>query len=150
MPTNRLIRFLLCLLLTFGTALGLGGCYNAGIENYKSVAPGANLDLQGLELRSISVVTAAKDQPGRLLGIVYNRTGEDVGLVIKDGNDALDLNVPANGQLGFDTSEHILQSTENPPGARTNLTVQAKGHSEVIDVPVLDGTLSQYAPYVPK
>lgn len=150
MPSIRLIRSLLCLLLVFLTPLGLGGCYNAGIGSYKSVAPGANLDLQGLELRSISVVTAAKNLPGRLLGMVYNRTGEDIGLVIKDSNNALDLKVPANGQLGFDTSQHILQSTENPPGARTNLTVEAKGHSEVIDVPVLDGTLSQYAPYVPK
>lgn len=150
MSLTRLIRALLCFLLAFGTAVGLSGCYNAGVENYKSVAPGANLDLQGLELRSISVVTAAKDSPGRLLGMVFNRTGEDIALVIKDKNNTMDLTVPAHGQIGFDTSEHILQSTENAPGARTDLTVEAKGKSEVFDVPVLDGTLSQYAPYVPE
>ncbi|UTT68769.1 hypothetical protein NMQ03_16300 [Arthrobacter sp. DNA4] len=150
MSSSRIIRFLLCLLLAFGTALGVSGCYNSGVQNYKSVAPGANLDLAGLELRSISVVAAAKEQPGRLLGMIFNPTSEDIRLVIRDRDNRMDLIVPANGQIGFDTSEHILQSTENPPGARTDLTLQAKGKSEVMDVPVLDGTLSQYAPYVPK
>ncbi|HKU04178.1 MAG TPA: hypothetical protein VJQ80_15335 [Arthrobacter sp.] len=150
MSSTRLIRLLLCLLLAFGTATGVSGCYNSGVQNYKSVAPGANLDVAGLELRSISVVTAAEDQPGRLLGMVFNRTGEDIGLMVKDRNDSVDMTVPANDQIGFDTSVHILKSTENPPGARTGLTVGAKGKSEVMDVPVLDGTLSQYAPYVPK
>jgi hypothetical protein len=96
------------------------------------------------------VVAAAKEQPGRLLGMIFNPTSEDIRLVIRDRDNRMDLIVPANGQIGFDTSEHILQSTENPPGARTDLTLQAKGKSEVMDVPVLDGTLSQYAPYVPK
>lgn len=150
MSFKSVARYLICMLLVFSTAVGLSGCYNAGIGSYKGVAPGANNDLEGLELRSISVVAAAKDQPGRLLGMVFNRTAEDIGLVIRDRNDSMNLTVPAKGQIGFDTSEHILQSTENPPGARTDLTVEAKGTSEVIDVPVLDGTLSQYAPYVPK
>ena len=150
MSLKRVIHCLSCILLVLGTAVGLSGCYNSGVQNYKSVATGANLDLEGLELRSISVVSAAQDQPGRLLGMVFNSTGADIPLVIRDRNNSVDLTVPAHGQIGFDTSEHILQSTEDPPGARTDLTIEAKGRSKVLDVPVLDGTLSQYAPYVPK
>lgn len=150
MRLKRVVRCLTSILLVLPATLGLSGCYNAGADTYKSVAPGSNLDIQGLELRSISIVSAAEDKPGRLLGTVFNTTGEDIGLVIRDRNDTVQVTVPAKGNIGFDTTELILQSTEDPPGARTNLTVEAKADSKVTDIPVLDGTLSQYAPYVPE
>lgn len=150
MRVKKVIRSFISAVLVLLGALALSGCYNAGADNYKSVAPGSNLDLQGLELRSISIISAAENKPGRLLGTVFNTTAEDIGLVIRDKDDTVQVTVPAKGKIGFDTAEHILQSTQDPPGARTNLTIEAKGDSKVTDVPVLDGTLSQYAPYVPK
>ncbi|MDQ0756630.1 hypothetical protein [Arthrobacter sp. B3I4] len=150
MASNRLIRCVRTILLALVTVLALSGCYNSGSENYKSVAVGSNLNLAGLELRSISIASRAENQPGRLLGAVFNPTGEDIKLTIGDRDNSLDLTVPAKGQLPFDTAVHILQTTDEPPGARTDLTVGAKGEKSVLNVPVLDGTLEQYAPYVPK
>lgn len=137
-------------LLALAAVLALSGCYNSGSENYKSVAVGSNLNLAGLELRSISVVSRAENEPGRLLGAIFNTTGADIKLAIRDRDDALDLSVPAQGQLAFDSSVNIMQTTDEPPGARTNLTIEIQGQKSVLDVPVLDGTLEQYAPYVPK
>jgi hypothetical protein len=147
--TRKAARFT-GLLLALGTISGLGACSAQPEESYNAIAVGSDLDFEGLRLRSISVVTAAENQPGRLLGTIFNSTNEEIEFIIRDPANALSLNVPANGQLTFDEAVHILSTTEDRPGARTNLTIEAKGQNTVLDVPVLDGTLDQYAPYVPK
>ncbi|BCW17443.1 hypothetical protein NtRootA9_01510 [Arthrobacter sp. NtRootA9] len=103
-----------------------------------------------MELRSVFVVTAAEGKPGRLLGTIFNTTGEDVGLVIADTDEEVSVSVPAGGRVEFDSSPTLLKSTEARPGARTDLTLRARGDTVTVDVAVVDGTLDQYAPYVPR
>jgi hypothetical protein len=147
-PTRKATR--LCgVLLALGAISALGACSGQPEESYNAIAVGSDLDFEGLRLRSISVVTAAENEPGRLLGTIFNSTGEEIEFVIRDPDNVLPLSVPANGQLTFDEAVHILGTTEDRPGARTDLTIEVKDQNTVLDVPVLDGTLEQFAPYVP-
>jgi hypothetical protein len=128
----------------------LAGCTPPPDEDHYAVAVGSNKDFAGLELRSVFIVTAAENEPGRILGTVFNTTGEDIDLVIADRDDELPVSIPAEGRVEFDTSRVVLNSTEARPGARTDLTVQVEGETASFDVAVVDGTLEQYAPYVPE
>ena len=128
----------------------LVGCSPLAEEDHYAVAVGSDRDFAGLELRSVFVVTAAEGKPGRLLGTIFNTTGEDVGLVIADTDEEVPVSVPAGGRVEFDSSPTLLQSTEARPGARTDLTLRVRGDTVTLDVAVVDGTLDQYAPYVPR
>lgn len=134
----------------FGAALLMTGCTPPADEDRYAIAVGSNKDFAGLELRSIFVVTSGENQPGRILGTIFNTTGQNVELVIGDRDDALPVSVPAGGKVEFQNTPFVLDSTEARPGARTDLTVKAQGDTMIFDVAVLDGTLEQYAPYVPR
>lgn len=137
-------------LATWTAAVLLAGCTPPATEDHYAVAVGSNKDFAGLELRSVFIVSAAENKPGRILGTIFNTTGEDVDLVIGDRDDELPVTIPASGKVEFDTSRTVLSSTEARPGARTDLTIKAQGETASFDVAVVDGTLEQYAPYVPE
>lgn len=131
-------------------ALLLTGCTPPPEEDLYAIAVGSDKDFAGLELRSIFIVTSGENEPGRILGTIFNKTGENVDLVIGDRDEELPVSIPAGGKVEFQDSSVVLSSTEARPGARTDLTVKAQGDTTNFDVAVLDGTLEQYAPYVPK
>ncbi len=131
-------------------AMLLTGCTPPADEDRYAVAVGSDKDFAGLELRSVFIVASGENEPGRILGTVFNTTGENVDLVIGDRDDELPVSIPAGGKVEFQDSPVVLSSTEASPGARTDLTVTAQGDTTSFDVAVLDGTLEQYAPYVPK
>jgi len=128
----------------------LMGCTPPPDEDHYAIAVGSNKDFAGLELRSIFIVTSAENEPGRILGTIFNKTDENVDLIIGDRDDELPVSIPAGGKMEFQDSPAVLSSTEARPGARTDLTIEAQGDTTSFDVAVLDGTLEQYAPYVPK
>ncbi|MFJ6155828.1 hypothetical protein ACIQF8_07115 [Pseudarthrobacter sp. NPDC092184] len=130
-------------------ALLLTACTPPPDEDQYAIAVGSNKDFAGLELRSIFIVTAAENEPGRILGTIFNKTDESIDLVIGDRDDELPMSIPAGEKLEFQDSPTVLTSTEASPGARTALTVSTQGDTTSFDVAVLDGTLEQYAPYVP-
>ena len=147
---NRARRFLAAMLAPGIAALLLTGCTPPPEEDHYAIAVGSHKDFAGLELRSIFIVTSAENEPGRILGTVFNKTDENVNLVIGDRDDELPLSIPAGGKVEFQDSPTVLNSTEARPGARTDLTVKVRGDTTSFDVAVLDGTLEQYAPYVPE
>lgn len=147
---NNAKRALAALLAPGIVTLLLTGCTPPPDEDHYAIAVGSNKDFAGLELRSIFIVTSAENEPGRILGTIFNKTTENMDLVIGDRDDELPLNIPAGGKVEFQDVPTVLSSTEARPGARTDLTVKAQGDTTSFDVAVLDGTLEQYAPYVPK
>lgn len=131
-------------------ALLLTACTPPPDEDRYAIAVGSDKDFAGLEMRSIFIVTAAENEPGRVLGTIFNKTDENIELIIGDSDDELPVNIPAGGKVEFQDLPIVLSSTEARPGARADLTVEAMGDTTSFDVAVLDGTLEQYAPYVPK
>lgn len=131
-------------------ALLLTGCTPPPDEDQYAIAVGSDKDFAGLELRSIFIVTSAENEPGRILGTIFNKTGENVDLTLGDSDEELPVSIPAGEKIEFQDSSLVLRSTEAAPGARTDLTVKTQGNTTNFDVAVLDGALEQYAPYVPK
>lgn len=134
--------------LTVIAALAMTGC-SAPEETRDAIATGEDGQVGVVELRSMLVVSAAEGEPGRLLGTLDNESSAAVEVMISDADDQVAVTVPANGQYPLDTNEEILGTVEEPPGALTEITLTTPSESTTLDVPVLDGTLDQYEPYLP-
>ncbi len=100
-------------------------------------------------------VASAGEGPAALVARIVN-TGTDAATVeISDqGSSGLSGSFdvdPAStldvGPTGEDGPE--VDSLDSPPGTVLEMTIATGGRSTTVAVPVLDGTLEQYAPYVP-
>lgn len=118
-------------------------------EDLDAVAVGVDGDVGQVDVRSLLIVSTARSEPGRLLGTLSNTAGTEAQVTIADSDEDLPLTVPPNGDITFDTQETLLESVAEPPGARVPLTVTSGSESVELLVPVVDGTLDQYRPYVP-
>ncbi|WP_183044501.1 hypothetical protein [Pseudarthrobacter phenanthrenivorans] len=70
-------------------------------------------------------------------------------VTIADPDDKVSVAVNGDSSHEFDTNPAILESVEDIPGSRVTLTISAGPDSQELQVPVLDGTLEAYRPYLP-
>jgi hypothetical protein len=129
--------------------LFLAACSGAPEEDTYAIANGVNAEVAGIEIRSLLIVSAAESEPGRLLGTLFNRSEEAVEVAISDADDKVAVVVEADTSHGFDTNPAILNSVSDIPGSRVTVTISAGADTEELQVPVLDGTLEAYRPYLP-
>lgn len=129
--------------------LGLSGCYGAPEEDRYAIANGANAEVGSIEVRSLLIVASDKNEPGRLLATLFNTSDEPVDVTLSDENDSITVRVEGNGDLGLDTNPVIFASVSDIPGSRVPVTVKVGTASAKVDIPVLDGTLEAYRPYLP-
>jgi hypothetical protein len=129
--------------------LFLAACSGAPEEDTYAITNGVNADVGGIEIRSLLIVSAAESEPGRLLGTLFNRSQETVEVSIADADDKFAVSLEGETNHGFDTNPATLDSIEDIPGSLVTLTVSAAGDKEELQVPVLDGTLEAYRPYLP-
>ncbi|BBE24602.1 hypothetical protein MN0502_34850 (plasmid) [Arthrobacter sp. MN05-02] len=102
-----------------------------------------------LDLRSVLLVTDEEDSPARLLGTFENNGDQPVEVRISDEDEDVTVMVPAQGSVGLDTVETLLRTAGDAPGARTTLTATTDAGDVDLLVPVVDGTLDPYKPYLP-
>ncbi|PNI07304.1 hypothetical protein CXX84_17145 [Arthrobacter sp. AFG7.2] len=114
-----------------------------------AIANGVDAEVGGIEVRSLLIVSAAESEPGRLLGTLFNRSQEAVEVSLSDADDKVAVVVEGNTNHGFDTNPAILDSVGDIPGSRVTVTISAGAETEELQVPVLDGTLEAYRPYLP-
>lgn len=156
--TNRALHGKLALT---AAALGVGlltaGCGyitpQATNEQY-AASDGIVADLGPLQLRNILIVSAGEDQPGRLLGAVYNSSSQDVTLTVNGAEGSqTEVAVKANDYtlLNDTTDEAILSTTGDIPGSLVDIKISEDGTnvSNTVKVPVLDTTLEEYKEYLP-
>jgi hypothetical protein len=129
----------------------------APIETTRPYSPsdGLRVDLTD-DLRAVNLlmITAGEGEPGKLVGAFANDSSEDVEFrIAPEGGAALSVPVDAQDAVylgsedGFDAQ---LGSVPVPPGAVLPMTVSVStGEEQTVPVPVVDGTLEEYAPYVP-
>jgi len=144
--TTKIFRLIPALAVATGL---LTGCYNPSDGDRDPIALGADLNFSGLQLRSVLIVTSGQNEPGRVLGTIFNTTPTDIQMVLADSDEQHPVKIPALGHVEFDQSALIFNSTQEPPGARTDLQVTAKGQQATINVPIQNGTFDQYRPYIP-
>lgn len=95
-------------------ALLLTACTPPPDEDRYAIAVGSDKDFAGLEMRSIFIVTAAENEPGRVLGTIFNKTDENIELIIGDSDDELPVNIPAGERLNSRICR--LSSAAQKPG----------------------------------
>ena len=145
-PTRSPVRR--SFVLTLLAALTVTGC-SAPEETRGAIASGEDGQVGVVQLRSMLLVSADEGEPGRLLGTLVNEFSAPVEVMITDSDDQVVVTVPADGQYQLDTDEEILATVEEPPGALTEISFTTPTESTALDVPVLDGTLDPYKPYLP-
>ncbi|MFJ5957668.1 hypothetical protein ACIQC5_17140 [Paenarthrobacter sp. NPDC092416] len=141
-------------------AIGVGllsvtGCgfVNAQQTSHQySASDGIKADLGQLQLRNILIVASGENQPGRVIGAVFNKSSSDATLTISGSNGAqTEIPVKANSEtyLNDDADAAVLSSAGTIPGGLTPVTIRSGSDSAKINVPVVDGTLPEYAKYLP-
>ncbi|HSU48574.1 MAG TPA: hypothetical protein VLJ40_16875 [Arthrobacter sp.] len=119
-----------------------------------SASDGIRADLGPLQLRNILIVSKGENEPGRLIGAVYNSSSKDVKLTVNGAKGSqTEVPVKANGYtlLNQDSDAAVLSTTGGKPGSLVELKVSENGTnvSNTVKVPVLDATLKEYKDYVP-
>ena len=119
-----------------------------------SASDGIRADLGPLQLRNILIVSSGENEPGRLIGAVYNSSSKDVKLTVNGAKGSqTEIPVKANSRtfLNEDTDPAILSTTGGKPGSLVDVKISENGTNvtSTVKVPVLDATLKEYKDYVP-
>lgn len=122
-------------------------------EQYQQ-SDGIVADLGPLKLSNMLIVSAGEDQPGRVIGAVYNSSSQDVKLTIS-GAEGSRTEVPVKAGsytlLNQSSDEAILSTSGGIPGSLVDVKVSEDGTnvSNTVKVPVVDATLPEYKEYLP-
>ncbi|WP_281453104.1 hypothetical protein [Paenarthrobacter nitroguajacolicus] len=141
-------------------AIGVGllsvtGCgfVNAQQTSHQySASDGVRADLGKLQLRNMLIVASGEKEPGRVIGAVFNQSSSDATLTLSGANGAqTEIPVKAMSETYLnDTADAAILSTAGViPGGLTPVTIRSGSDSATINVPVVDGTLPEYAKYLP-
>ncbi|WP_208012559.1 hypothetical protein [Cellulomonas shaoxiangyii] len=146
--------------LALASAAVLAGCSATNqITTISDYPPSDGVAITVDEVRALNllVVTEAEGAPGLLVGALSNTSGEDTTVTLTvEGGEAVEVDVPSAGTVlmgGTDapgryrTAEVPVAAVAAPPGGMTSVTISTPaGGSSSVSVPVLDGTLAEYAP----
>ena len=116
-----------------------------------SASDGIRADLGPLQLRNILIVSAGEDEPGRLIGAVYNSSSKLTVNGAKGSQTQVSVKANSSTVLTENSDAAILSTTGGKPGSLVDLKISENGTnvSDTIKVPVLDATLQEYKGYVP-
>jgi hypothetical protein len=144
------------------TATGCGYINAQQTTHVYSASDGVRADVGSLQLRNMLIVSAdsaatssasagTAGGPGRLVGTVFNPTEQDMTLTFKDGSSTVRIDVPKKGevQLAKPGSNVSLSHAGGIPGALAKVSFTAGSTSQDVQVPIVDGTLSEYRQYIP-
>jgi len=141
-------------------AIGVGllsvtGCgfVNAQQTSHQySASDGVRADLGQLELRNMLIVASGENQPGRVIGAVFNKSNSDATLTISGANGSqTEIPVKANSEtyLNKEADAAVLSTAGTKPGGLSPVTIRSGSDSATLNVPVVDGTLPEYKEYLP-
>lgn len=133
----------------------LAGCSATNpITTTRPYAPSDGVAAQVGDVRAANllVVAAAADGPGALQGALTNAGTSDQRVTVGSaGAPVAEVDVAAGSTVLLGgAGERIVFTVPDAPGATTPLTLSSTGSATTtVPVPVLDGTLSEYATLVP-
>jgi hypothetical protein len=119
-------------------------------EELEAIALGANGEVADVAARSIVIVASDRGEPGRLLGTIVNRGDDAVQVELSDADDSVVVEVPAGDLVALEEQEFLLETVEQIPGSYVEIGFAADGEDTDLQVPVRDGSLEAYAPYLPE
>lgn len=115
---------------------------------------GTHAKVGPVQLRNMLIVASDEDQPGRVLGAIYNSSSRDVTVTLRGAEGAkAEIPVERNSYtlLNDSTSPVVLSAAGAKPGSLVDIKVTegSTNLSQTVKVPVVDATLAEYAPYLP-
>lgn len=136
---------------------GLAGCSATNpitTQEPYAASDGVRTVLGELKAENLLILTSGEGEAASLHGALSNDGGDDltVTFALEDGTEIGSVDVSAGDGvlLGGTDGEALLFTSPDVPGATTDVTVTtATGGSESVPVPVLDGTLPEYAEQLP-
>lgn len=145
--------------IALGSALALGttGCTfitHQATTNPYPASDGVPFDETGGDVvaRNVFVVTTEDGEVGNLVGAFINEGSKSSTVDIDVAGEQLTLRVPSEDRvsLGGDKMPLRIENLDVKPGATVEvLIVSGDGEATPAQVPVLDGSLPQYADLVP-
>lgn len=146
-------------------AVALSGCSATNditSQSVYSASDGVRATLGDLTAENLLIVAEAADAPGALQGALTNR-GDDtltVELTLEGSTERVRVESGATVLLGGgageggadgDEREEVVFDAAGAPGSTVELTLSTEAAGEqTVPVPVLDGTLPEYADLVPE
>lgn len=151
------IRALATTTLAATLLLGTAGCgifVDTATLNPYSASDGLNLDVGGLQLRNVLVITDESGDASLVVTIVNDTTNVQYLTVEFRTVNPVDLTIVANEGLTkvglADDNPAIATGTALKAGQYVDIYFQYGGQDGVtIAIPVLDGSHTLYAPYAP-
>lgn len=145
-------------------ALGAAGCGaindQATAQTYDPSDGVSVHDLAGTESRNLMLVTNGATEPSRLIGSVINNGSKATSVSFDVNGKTVSVNVDAGKSVSLQDADLTQQLTfpasgdkgvekTVAPGLQVKTAVSAGGKEASVNVPVVDGSLTEYAKYVP-
>lgn len=156
------LRAVASIALAAALATGLAGCNLFSPQRTTmqyDASDGVGVSVGELELRNMMIIVDGESEgtpeSGILVGAVVNHSGNSSDLTATLDGTSVTIPVPADygiSTIGFgDESENVtFEGVELVAGSTVEVSFSATGADpQIIEVPVLDGTLAEYATLVP-
>ncbi|MDO5634233.1 MAG: hypothetical protein Q4G34_05130 [Micrococcus sp.] len=114
-----------------------------------SPGDGKIIDMNGVGLRNVALVSLGEDEPGRFIGTAVNETDQDQTVEITVGDTTVEVPVEAGRSVSLQEEDLEVETTGGNPGTYTEGTLSFGGASEDIRIPVLGPTQEEYRDLVP-
>ena len=134
------------------SATGCGYIYTQPTTPQYAASDGVKADLNGVELRNIMMVSSGKGADGRLLGTILNKSDHDITVTFAFPSGEKSVKVAKGQQVRLESndSQVIVPKISQTPGETlANTQVSSNDQSTNLNIPILDGTLKEYASYMP-
>lgn len=137
--------------------LGVTGCGYINPQQTTrqyAASDGTHAEVGPAQLRNMLIVASDENQPGRLIGAIYNSSSNDIKVTL-GGAEGAQAQVPVEKNsytlLNNSTDPVTLATAGGKPGSLVDVRVTVVGTNvpQTVKVPVVDATLQEYAPYLP-
>ena len=138
-----------------GLALALSACSPITTDEPYAASDGIRAQVGDLEVLNLMIVSEGKGSEGRLLGAASSSAAEADTLTIaaQDGSVDVPVRLDAGQTVNFSGADDdvvLVDEVSVEPGSNVLVTLSnAAGDTVDVHVPVLDGTLAEYADALP-
>ncbi|MEH0109299.1 hypothetical protein V6N00_06190 [Tersicoccus sp. MR15.9] len=138
------------------SVLAASGCQAVNDQSTKmsyDPSDGVSATVGQVQLRNVFVAAAAKGDPARLGGALFNQSDRATTVTLSSGSGTqTTIKLPANANYYLQQEPAVnVGDVDQAPGSLVDmkLTETASGTSSTVRVPVVDGTLEEYRTIVP-
>lgn len=142
------------------TATGCAAINDQATTYQYDPSDGVSAHVGDVSIQNLMLVTNGADQQARYIGTILNKGDASADLTLEFGSSSVDTSVEAGNKMRLEDDKYASTFTVpgdtnkeadkgTYPGQQVLVTFKSGGNSTTAKVPVVDGTLPEYADYVP-